>query len=278
MKKPFLTISLIIFVAVLLFTVYVKIFIKYPSENIDLNDNLADRGSVGIKVNSIQPYQLISSPLLITGTVTGNGWTGFEGQVGTVKLQDSTGKELALGILTATGNWMQLPTNFETSLNFVSLKEDNGYLVFHNENASGELERDKTYTIPVKLPKMDTMQVSVFFNKFNQECEDVTAVKRLIQKTNAPARASLEELLRGPYFNERQDYSTNINSGVRIQSLSIDNGVAHVDFNDLLETAVAGSCRVLGIRSQIEKTLLQFDTIKSVVISIDGRVDDILQP
>src|SRR3989344_5532669 len=162
---------------------------------------------------------------------------------------------------------MQLPTNFETTLNFVSLKESDGYLVFHNENASGELERDKTYTIPVRLPKMDTMQVSVFFNKFNQECENVTAVKRLIQKTDAPARAALEDLLRGPAYEERQDYSTNINSGVKIQSLSIQNGTAYVDFNDLLETAVAGSCRVLGIRAQIEKTLLQFDTVKSVVIS-----------
>lgn len=278
MENFFLKISSVIFIGVLLFVGYLYIS-KPPLQNIEVIDDLGiQNGSTGIKIDNIVKNQTVQSPLSIRGTVSGDGWTGFEGQVGTVKLQDSKGRELALGILTATEDWMKLPTNFETTLYFVSEKEEDGYLVFHNENPSGDLDRDRTYTIPVKLPKMETMQVSVYFNGPGQECENVIAVKRSVQKTTAPARAALEELLRGPYFSERSNYSTNINSGVVIQSLTIADGVARVDFSDLLGASVAGSCRVLGIRAQIEKTLMQFDTVKDVVISIDGRTEDILQP
>jgi len=45
-----------------------------------------------------------------------------------------------------------------------------------------------------------------------------------------------------------------------------------------LEEAVGGSCRVTAIRSQIEQTLKQFSTVQSVIISIDNRTEDILQP
>ncbi len=51
-----------------------------------------------------------------------------------------------------------------------------------------------------------------------------------------------------------------------------------VDFDETLEKAVGGSCRVAAIRSQITKTLLQFPSFKKVIISINGRTEDILQP
>ena len=55
-------------------------------------------------------------------------------------------------------------------------------------------------------------------------------------------------------------------------------GWAVVDFDKTLEQGVGGSCRVTAIRAQIEKTLQQFLEIDEVVISIDGRAGDILQP
>jgi hypothetical protein len=69
----------------------------------------------GIKVTSPNAKQEIFSPIKITGIVSGNGWAGFEGQVGTVKLVDVTGNEIVSGILTATTQWTTLPTNFETT-------------------------------------------------------------------------------------------------------------------------------------------------------------------
>lgn len=82
-----------------------------------------------------------------------------------------------------------------------------------------------------------------------------------------------------PTWNEaRQGYLTSIPEGVVIQRLVIQDGTAEVGLNEQLEEGVAGSCRVRAIRSQIENTLRQFQSVDSVVISVDGRIDEILQP
>lgn len=126
--------------------------------------------------------------------------------------------------------------------------------------------------------------IKVFFgsNKLNPQVEDCRItypLERKIIKTKAKARMALEELLKGPTSNEKeQGYFTSINSGVKIQKLSIENGVAKVDFDEQLEFQVGGSCRVAAIRAQIVQTLKQFPTVKDVVISINGRTEDILQP
>ena len=274
MKKLFLIFSIVLCLsAIIFFSVMSFLSSKQGTQNQPPVQNK------GISVFYPKANETISSPLEIVGVVNGYGWIGFEGQVGTVKLEDEDGKELAFGILKAKGEWMQEVINFETTLSFVSQKEQKGKLIFYNENPSGEEERNKTFVLPVNLPKMETMQVSVFFGKYGKdECENVSEIKRTVQKTQAPARSALEELLIGPYIKENAEYFTNINSGVKIQSLTIENGVAKVDFSKELDENVAGSCRVLGVRSQIEKTLKQFTTVKSVVISVDGEVDEILQP
>jgi len=113
----------------------------------------------GIEIISPKPNENVSAPLIkITGVVNGNGWAGFEGQVGTVKLLDSDGKELATGILSATTDWTKLPTNFETTLYLPSNKPQLGTnmpqlgtLIFHNENPSGLPEKDKTFTLPIGI-------------------------------------------------------------------------------------------------------------------------------
>jgi spore germination protein GerM len=92
-------------------------------------------------------------------------------------------------------------------------------------------------------------------------------------------RAALDELLKGPSVEEKEKgYLTAINEGVKVEKLTIENGVAKADFNSRLEEAVGGSCRVNLIRSQIVNTLMQFSTVKEVVISIEGKTEDILEP
>ena len=54
--------------------------------------------------------------------------------------------------------------------------------------------------------------------------------------------------------------------------------MAYVDFDEQLEFQVGGSCRVSAIRAQIIQTIKQFSTVKDVIISINGRTEDILQP
>lgn len=238
-----------------------------------------------IEIFNPKPNAVIASPLAISGIVRGNGWSGFEGQVGTVRLLDAAGKELAATYLPATGDWMTLPVPFATSLTFASDQAQEGKLVFRNENASGDAVRDKTFVVPVKIPVTNTMAVFVYFTDPAQQnlapkydCGAVWGATRFVPKTAAPARAALEELLRGPTDQEKVLYPTSINSGVVIQKLTIENGVAKVDFNNQLQNGVGGSCKVTAIRAQITRTLQQFSTVKSVVISINGKTEDILQP
>ncbi len=133
-----------------------------------------------------------------------------------------------------------------------------------------------------EAPALQT--VKAFFGNSNlnpgaMDCSLVYPVVREVAKTPAVGRAALSEMLKGPSQAEKNGgYYTSINEGVEIRSLSISDGVARVDFGPRLEEAAGGSCRVAAIRAQITETLKQFPTVDSVVISIDGRTEDILQP
>lgn len=125
----------------------------------------------------------------------------------------------------------------------------------------------------------ETIKINLYFVKVTEGQEEVVEVERSIPYTVAPARAAIEELLEGPLDIEKAEgLSTSINEGVEIQSISVEDGVASVDFSEELDENVAGSARVTAIREQIGKTLLQFDTVDQVVISVNGRTEDILQP
>ncbi len=128
-----------------------------------------------------------------------------------------------------------------------------------------------------------TTTVKVYFNSSvldpETTCEKVFPVTRTIPLTQAVGTAAIGELLKGPTAAEAaHGYSTAIPDGVQLQSLTITDGVARADFNETLERSIGGSCRVGLIRHQITETLKQFSSVSSVVISIDGRTEDILQP
>jgi len=129
-----------------------------------------------------------------------------------------------------------------------------------------------------------TTTVKVYFANTSTDpnfldCSVVSPVERGVTSTLAIGRAALQELLKGPTVEERnRGFFTGINSGVDILSLEIIEGVATVDFSKKIEEAVGGSCRIATIYSQIENTLKQFPTVKSVIIKVEGRADDVLQP
>lgn len=128
-------------------------FLMIPKKSVQqnnqqqLNVNPAD----GIQINSPQEGTEISSPVKITGVVKGDGWAGFEGQVGKVYLFDADNKFLAQGVLTAISEWTTLPTNFEANIEFNAGSSKTGNLVFQNENPSGLKENDKAFMLPVKF-------------------------------------------------------------------------------------------------------------------------------
>ena len=235
-----------------------------------------------IKVNTPRPNQNIQSPIVIEGEARGLWF--FEASF-PVKLLDGNGNLIATTIAQAQGDWMTEDfVPFEAELHFELPATEKGTLILEKDNPSGLPENADELRIPVKFKVgLETMTIKVYFNndKLDPEfsCNKVFPVEREISKTQAVAMAALKELLKGTTQGEEEKgFFTNINSGVKIQSLTIENGVAKVEFDEQLEFQVGGSCKVSAIRAQITETLKQFPTVDSVIISINGRTEDILQP
>ncbi len=127
--------------------------------------------------------------------------------------------------------------------------------------------------------EVEEMTVSLYFLQIVDGQEEVVAVAREIPATVAVGKASIEELLKGPSVQEKDaGYSTAIPEKTELLSIDIQDGVAIVDFNEDLQAGVAGSAWVTSIREQIEKTLLQFETVDGVVIMVNGESKEVLQP
>ncbi len=238
-----------------------------------------------IQVTSPLPNQEITSPLVIEGKA--RGFWFFEASF-PLMLADSRNSIIAKGIAAAKSDWMTEDfVPFSAKLEFTPDYGKSGTLILRNDNPSELVENNREKRIPLlfaeKETVAETMTVKVFFTNTELDPgfmgEKVFPARRTIPKTQAVARAALDELLKGPTEQEKASgFYTSINPGVKIQKLSIANGVAKIDFNNQLEFQVAGSARVGAIRAQITQTLEQFSTVKDVIISIDGRTEDILQP
>ncbi len=119
----------------------------------------------------------------------------------------------------------------------------------------------------------ETTRVDVYFVSVEDGQESLVSVEREVSTDNVE-RFTLLTLLDGPEMEE--NYTTAIEGGTTLNSLTVENGVARADFSEELDAS--GSATVTMIRDQIENTLLQFETIEEVVISIEGETEEILQP
>lgn len=251
--------------------------VQQPSENQNPN----------IRITAPLSNQIIQSPLRVQGEAKGTWY--FEASF-PLKIVDANNVVLAQLPIQAKGDWMT--TNFvpfDQGVEFKNPTASTGYVIFEKDNPSGLPENEDAVRIPVRfdsstvLPK--DMTLSIYFGNTKQikpgqdECTMVFPVERSIPFTLGSAQAAMEELLKGPTASEKEKgYYTSINPNVKIHRITVENGVAKVDLDKKIEEAVGGSCRVTAIRTQIEKTLLQFPTVRSVVISVEGRTEDILQP
>lgn len=245
-------------------------FLLWPKNNQDLR-NL-----------SIKSGQEIGSPLAVEGEARG-GWF-FEASF-PIKVVDENNNILGSSFVQATDDWMtENFVHFKGEISFATAKAGKGFLVFAKDNPSGLPQYDKEFRLPIMLKPTGMVVVKAYFNnnKMDPEisCNKVFPAEREILKIEAIGSAAINELLKGPTDVEKaQGFFTSLNGGVKLQELSIDeNGTAYADFDNQLEFQVGGSCKVSAIRAQITQTLMQFPTIKNVVISINGRTEDILQP
>jgi hypothetical protein len=132
-----------------------------------------------------------------------------------------------------------------------------------NQDENGNLDGEK--------------EVLVYFVTFEENMEEAVPLKRKVTGSEVEKKTLLL-LLEGLTEEEKEEgYSTAINEGVKVNSFKIEEKIAKVDFSEELEVS-GGSALVVMIRNQIEKTLLQFETIESVVISIEGETEEVLQP
>ncbi len=235
-----------------------------------------------IKVFSPESGQTISSPLQVSGEARGTWF--FEASF-PIKIIDESGNVLGSSYVQAKSDWMtENFVPFSGEVSYVSKVRANGFLVLSKDNPSGLPQNDKEVRIPVTLEPVGYTKIKVFFNNSKMDpeasCNKVFPTEREIEKIEAIGSAAIWQLLAGPTEQEKAaGFFTSINENVKMQSLEIDqNSTAKVDFDSQLENGVGGSCRVSAIRAQITETLKQFPTIKNVVISINGRTEDILQP
>lgn len=91
------------------------------------------------------------SPITIKGYVNGDGWQGFEGQVGTVKLVGENNKILGNAVLNATTDWTNPKVNFEAKLVFTDGGNNKATLIFENENSGGIESKNKEFKVQVKI-------------------------------------------------------------------------------------------------------------------------------
>ncbi|MDD4901967.1 MAG: GerMN domain-containing protein [Patescibacteria group bacterium] len=242
----------------------------------------ADNVAAEITISSPASNGIVSSPLSIAGEARGNWY--FEA-VFPIKLIGENGQVIAQGQATAQADWMSPDfVPFKAELKFDPGTSTIGMLVFANDNPSGLPQNEKQFGVPIRFSNVQKIPVKIYFGNTqldsgSTDCSLVYPVERLITKTPAVARTALEQLLSGTNSAEKiQGYFSSINPGVSINSITIENGTAKVDFDAEMQKQLGGSCRVTGIRSQITQTLEQFPTVKEVIISVDGNVEEALQP
>jgi LysM repeat protein len=102
--------------------------------------------------------------------------------------------------------------------------------------------------------------------------DSVVAVDVAITPTNAPLRAALEKLLsiKQPYYGQSGLYNALHQSNLRVAEAKIVNrqAIVHLAGTQM----VSGTCDVPRIVAQLEETVLQFSTVDSTRIYINGVI------
>ncbi|MDP3963940.1 MAG: Gmad2 immunoglobulin-like domain-containing protein [bacterium] len=221
----------------------------------------------------------VSLPFTITGSAR-----VFENTVSFSIKDAETGNEIYRNFTTANAADMGQFGPYTHTVTYMDAKPVSDQIVLEVFWDSPEDGRPlDVVAIPLVFNRADIRSVDIYFtnDRLDPEvtCVKVFSTERVIARTAAPASAAIELLLKGPTAGERErHYATQIPEGIKLPRLSIAQGTATIDFNADIEAGMAGSCRVQAVRAQIERTLYQFANISGVVISVEGRTEDILQP
>ena len=228
-------------------------------------DNIPNDGNIEevmIQVFSPLPNATVASPLTVTGKARGNWY--FEASF-PIRLFDGNGKELAVGIAQAQGEWMTTEfVPFQVTLNFTNPTTTTGTLVLEKDNPSGLPEHAAELRLPVKFnPSVEqTRNIKLYFYDENKDkdasgnvkcsAQGLVATDRSIPLTNTPIQDAVREL-----FKE-------ILPGVSLAEANLSNGVLTLLISDPQNKATGGSCKVTIWKAQIEATAKQFGGVTEV--------------
>jgi len=231
-----------------------------------------------IRVTTPLPNALVRSPLIVSGEARGNWY--FEASF-PIRLFDSEGKELAVSVAQAQGEWMTTEfVPFETKLIFISPPTSRvGTLVLQKDNPSGLSEYDDELRIPVRFEgdASRTRIIKLFYYNESKDldasgnimCSDkgLESVERQIPLSITPVQDAIKLLLQGEltFMEQGRGIETEFPlSGFELVSASLTNGSLTLTFADPQNRTSGGSCRVNILRAQVEATAKQFDEVKEV--------------
>ncbi len=103
-------------------------------------------------------------------------------------------------------------------------------------------------------------------------CDDsVIPVQVQIEPTQAVLKAALEKLLsiKDQYYGQSGLYDALYQSDLQVESATITNGKANVHLTGTMQ--LAGECDNPRVQAQLENTVLQFPTVTSADIFINGK-------
>lgn len=103
-------------------------------------------------------------------------------------------------------------------------------------------------------------------------CDDsVVLVEQQIPYTTGTLRAAIERLLSfgSDPFGENELYNSLASSDLTVDDVVIANGVATIELTGAL--SIGGVCDAPRMTAQLEETALQFDTVNSVKIMLNGE-------
>lgn len=132
---------------------------------------------------------------------------------------------------------------------------------------------NKSDSNATKNANSDAISIAVYFVKIsNNDKISIIAKSRTVSKSPAILTLTLTELLKGPNPEEISDgVSHFIPNNTLLNKISVENGVAKLDFNEAFQLNEYGSAGILAQLYQIVFTCTEISNINSVQITINNQ-------
>jgi hypothetical protein len=228
--------------------------------------------TMGIDVAQPRAGADVSSPVLVAVQAL-----TFEGAVA-VEVRDDTGNVIGTGMVTGGGDILR---PFSGRISFDHPATARGAIVFLTRSAKdGAVWQTAVVRIAFGGPPQstETMVVSVYFIDDAGSAPTLRRVERVVPRSAAVLRSSLEALVVGPTAAEEagglSSWFSPATAGA-VRSVVLQDGHAVIDFDDLRPvipgaSSSAGSARLL---AELDATMFQFASVRSAEYRLLGSCE-----